>query len=82
MRLKWGYVIGTFIRKKRSRYKIFSLRPLCEQVEIKYENTRKKLYKAAKRACKKPIQARKLARLLTEYTTMFRTKIGTLDALL
>ena len=35
-------------------------------------------HEAAKKGCREPIQARKLARLLTEYTTVFSTQDGNL----
>ena len=73
---------GTYTRVEEEQVK--NLQPLtpCELKDIGTTRVTEvpghmaKLYKTAKSGCEEPLHARKLARLLTEYSTVFSTREG------
>ena len=85
MKLKAGITIGTLTVVEEKQ--VESFQPLTSgeaaDVNVTQEADGNRvpehltgLYEAAKRGCEEPSQARKLARLLTEYSTVFSTGDG------
>ena len=82
MTLRAGATIGTFTGVEEAQ--VEDLQPLapCEVKDINLTRMAEvpehleELYEAAKGGCKEPLQAKKLARLLTEYSTVFSTGDG------
>ena len=82
MTLRAGATIGTFTGVEEAQ--VEDLQPLapCEVKDINLTQMAEvpehleELYEAAKGGCKEPLQAEKLARLLTKYSTVFSTGDG------
>ena len=82
MRLKAGTTIDTFTEVEERQVEDLQSQIPCEVTDISatQETEGNKVpehlegsYKAAKRGSKEPLQSTKLARLLTEYSTVFST---------
>ena len=85
MKLKAGTTIGTFTGVEEKQVESFQPLTSSEATDIKITQETDGnqvpehltgLYEAAKGGCEEPSQARKLARLLTEYSTVFSTGDG------